>query len=300
MTVVTTLDQIKDNIAELERGRASRLSSKVAEYRALIKRGTCFVPYVAGNGLAFAPSRFVGYRKNKLATHADNPDRDGRITNAAINKIIGSKPQANALLEGKYSAFCVMAGVQPSITGAFGVVRKYWITEEIVGILESDVEKEITQDPEISETEKQQLVKARIGQGQFRDRLLSYWRKCCLTGCDHQSILRASHIKPWRDCTNSERLDVFNGLLLVPNMDTLFDKGLISFSSNGEILVSHQLSENNQSALGLSEEMQIVLAPEHEKYIAWHRDNIFASMRHNPTVNRTLRDKAAPRQLPSR
>ena len=32
---------------------------------------------------------------------------------------------------------------------------------------------------------------------------------------------KTSHIKPWRDADNQERLDAYNGLLLLPNYDKL-------------------------------------------------------------------------------
>lgn len=273
--VVTELQQVAENIAELERGRSASSAASAKEYRALIKRGTCFVPYVSEEGLAFAPSRFVGYKGNKLTTHVNNPNRDGRVTNAALNKIFGSQPHADASFEHRYLAFCAQVGVQPSQAGAFGVFRKYWVTPESIEILELDATTEITQDPRITETEKQQLVKARVGQGLFRDQLLSYWGKCCLTGCVLQGVLRASHIKPWRDCSNTERLDVYNGLLLSPNMDALFDKGLISFNDTGEIIISSQLSEPTLKSLGCNSKMRIVLKPEHAKYLSYHRKNQF-------------------------
>jgi HNH endonuclease len=138
--------------------------------------------------------------------------------------------------------------------------------------------EEIEQDQSISATEKQQLIKARIGQGLFRDRLLSYWGKCCLTDCELQGVLRASHIKPWRECTNFERLDVFNGLLLSPNMDALFDKGLISFKNNGDLLISSKVSQLSQKILGCNSNMKILLQPNHKKYIEWHRENQFISV----------------------
>ena len=50
--------------------------------------------------------------------------------------------------------------------------------------------------------------------------------------------LIASHIKPWRHSDNQERLDGENGLLLNPSVDLLFDRGLISFEDNGDLLLS--------------------------------------------------------------
>lgn len=275
MKVVKNLKQIANNVAELERGRAAD-GEELKEYRALIKRGTCFLPYESQMGLSFAPSRFVGYIGNKLVTHADNPNRDGRITNSAINEILGCRPSAHSGLERAYLEFCGTIGVIPSKTGAFGVARKYWITPEIFELLEVMIEKEITQNPKLSETEKQQLVKARIGQGAFRKSLIAMWRKCCVTGCDYVDILRASHIKPWRDSTNNERLDKFNGLLLSPNLDALFDKGLISFTDVGEVLISKRLSISALNALGCPNNAKVRLRPEHARYMVWHRENVFA------------------------
>lgn len=275
MAVVTEIDQVLDNITELEHGRSTLTGSEATEYISLIKRGTCFLPYETANGLAFAPSRFVGYVGNKLLTHAANPDRDGRITNAALTKVFSCKPLSNALLEQRYLVFCEQLGFTPSERGAFGVARKYWVTADALDYVEANAEQEIYQDPNISETEKQQLVKARLGQGLFRDRLVAFWGKCCVTGLDLRSVLRASHIKPWRDCCNSERLDVYNGLLLSPNMDALFDKGFISFSDTGEILISSQLTEDYMHLLGCSTSMRVNLVPEHEKYFSYHRNNLF-------------------------
>ncbi|QDV39293.1 HNH endonuclease [Tautonia plasticadhaerens] len=67
-------------------------------------------------------------------------------------------------------------------------------------------------------TERRALVLSRVGQGQFRDSLMSVWGgRCAVTGLDLPVLLRASHIKPWRDSDNRERLDAYNGLLLSPS-----------------------------------------------------------------------------------
>ena len=64
---------------------------------------------------------------------------------------------------------------------------------------------------------------------------------CRVTGVTDPRFLRASHIKPWRDATNEERLDGFNGLMLSPHVDHLFDGRLISFSPHGTLLFSKRL-----------------------------------------------------------
>ncbi|MDM5264569.1 HNH endonuclease signature motif containing protein [Sulfurovum sp. XTW-4] len=143
-------------------------------------------------------------------------------------------------------------------------------TEE--DFLLDDIEKIIGHDIPLS-TESKNLVKCRIGQGNFRDSLINYWKGCAVTKFDKIELLIASHIKPWSESTNSERLDLFNGLLLTPNLDKLFDKGYISFDNSGNILISSEL--NNYSLLGLKKEMAIEIKEEHKKYLEFHRNEIF-------------------------
>ncbi|MDX1521473.1 MAG: HNH endonuclease signature motif containing protein, partial [Anaerolineae bacterium] len=69
---------------------------------------------------------------------------------------------------------------------------------------------------DLSDTEREAIIQSRIGQGKFRTMLINYWQCCAVTGCQNETLLRASHIKPWRNSKNEERLDVYNGLLLIP------------------------------------------------------------------------------------
>ncbi len=96
---------------------------------------------------------------------------------------------------------------------------------------------------EITETEKEQVIKSRIGQSVFKKALLIREKKCGLCGITDERFLVASHIKPWSESNNQERLDVNNGFLLCPNHDALFDKGYISFNNDGRILISENLDE---------------------------------------------------------
>ncbi len=139
--------------------------------------------------------------------------------------------------------------------------------------VENDIE-EIINSPNIETTEKAQLISARVGQGKFRKDLLSYWGKCAITGMENSAMLLASHIKPWSHCTNSERLDKFNGLLLIPNLDRAFDQGLISFSKHGAILISPSLKQVKKE-LGIDDEMCVHLSQKHQSYMHYHREHIF-------------------------
>ena len=85
----------------------------------------------------------------------------------------------------------------------------------------------------------------------------------------------ASHIKPWRLSNNSERLNGFNGLLLTPNLDKVFDSGLITFDAAGHIKVSPRFKDF--AKLGITTEMKVELLPEHELFMTFHRANVFHS-----------------------
>jgi len=98
--------------------------------------------------------------------------------------------------------------------------------------------QEIQDAVDISETEKEQLIRSRRGQGLFRQRVLAHEQRCRITGVEVPSLLLASHIKPWKDCDNVERLDGANGLMLAPHVDKLFDLGWISFKNDGGLLVA--------------------------------------------------------------
>jgi predicted restriction endonuclease len=102
-------------------------------------------------------------------------------------------------------------------------------------------------------TEAERLVIQRIGQDVFRDALMDYWGgRCPLTGITEPALLRASHIVPWSDCSDEQRLDVHNGLLLSALWDAAFDKGLVSFNDDGMARVSSSLSEAAGDALGVA------------------------------------------------
>jgi putative restriction endonuclease len=127
-------------------------------------------------------------------------------------------------------------------------------------------------------TEAERLVIQRVGQDLFRSGLLDYWEgRCAVTGLAVPELLRASHIKPWADCdTDSERLDVFNGLLLSPNLDAAFDRGFITVEDDGAVVVSPRLSSEARQTLGLASPLKVlVLAERHRVFLAWHRSKVF-------------------------
>lgn len=104
-----------------------------------------------------------------------------------------------------------------------------------------------------NETERSGLVTSRVGQGAYRKRIIHRWEyKCAVTGFNKLDILIASHIVPWADSNDSERLDVNNGLLLSPNYDALFDRHLISFENSGRIILSDAIEYNAYKKIGVT------------------------------------------------
>ncbi|PMH46183.1 restriction endonuclease [Vibrio sp. 10N.286.49.B3] len=136
--------------------------------------------------------------------------------------------------------------------------------------------KQVMTDKTLSETEKTILVNTRVGQGQFRSKLIQMWGGCAVTGYRNTQLLLASHIKPWRNSSNEERLDRFNGLLLLANLDKAFDLGFISFNDNGKVLISSYLE--SPEVIGLKEDMQFNVMTEHKPYLRYHRGELFKGL----------------------
>lgn len=130
----------------------------------------------------------------------------------------------------------------------------------------------------IEKTEAERIVKERVGQDIYRDALMKYWQGACsVTGCTLKEALRASHAKPWADCeSDAERLNVYNGFLLTANLDALFDKGYISFTDDGLIMISSVLDPSDKKGLGLSSDLKLRwLEDNHKKFLKYHRENIW-------------------------
>lgn len=126
-------------------------------------------------------------------------------------------------------------------------------------------------------TERKGLVTSRVGQGAYRKSILHRWEyKCAVTKYDDSKILVASHIVPWKESNDDERLDVDNGILLSPDYDALFDKHIISFENSGKIILSDKVNQERIGLLGISGKEQIRNLSEGNKdYLSRHRELIF-------------------------
>jgi hypothetical protein len=162
-----------------------------------------------------------------------------------------------------------LAKAEPWLVNALGLnVRNEQTAVEIIEIATRD---------NISITERVSLVTARIGQIEFRNKLLRRWNgKCGVTGLSNSQLLVASHIKPWAISSNRERLDANNGLLLHAGIDRAFDQGLISFSDEGKILMSGYITDEDCKILGIRRDSRLAIRDVAMiSYLHHHREKVF-------------------------
>lgn len=148
--------------------------------------------------------------------------------------------------------------------------------DTIIDQIEDDLQTRLEADQDLSNTEKEAIVKARRGQGIFRKNVELIEPRCRVTGLSDKRLLIASHIKPWRACeTPQERLDGSNGLLLAPHVDRLFDIALITFEQDGALIVSPTISSETIECLGLSRVIEDGVgefSSEQGSYLQHHRE----------------------------
>jgi putative restriction endonuclease len=177
-----------------------------------------------------------------------------------------------------------LAGIPPSMAavlqdlldGQLEGIQEAIAIETDDQLTNSAIEEQIWQRTNLGPREKRQLINARSGQGVFRENVERIEKACRVTGVLDRRHLRASHIKPWRMSDDSEKLDGFNGLLLSPHIDHLFDRGNISFADNGQILISRHLNPLVTKAWGLDKARPPhQFRPEQCEYLDFHRQHIF-------------------------
>jgi len=152
------------------------------------------------------------------------------------------------------------------------------VVEKLRRQWEDHLQERITQDPALRTTDRIALVRSRIGQGLFRDRVRSVEKACRITHVDNPEHLVASHILPWRHADNEQRLDGENGLLLTPSVDHLFDRGFISFRDDGRLLVSPVADRASLERMGVETHHPVTVgafSAGQRRFLAFHRNDIF-------------------------
>lgn len=128
-------------------------------------------------------------------------------------------------------------------------------------------------------TEVERLAVERVGQDVFRRALDDFWGgRCPVTGISDRELLRASHIRPWSECDDEERLDVFNGVLLAAHVDAAFDKHLLTFSDEGEVIFGSRLSTRAREVIAASvRDRTVAFEAAHRERLAEHRERTLSS-----------------------
>jgi hypothetical protein len=151
-----------------------------------------------------------------------------------------------------------------------------FIEYNIETITENEL-NDLEADENITTKEKEIIIKSRIGQGKYREKLLEECPYCPITMVNDERLLIASHIKPWAISNNFEKTDPKNGFMFTPTYDKLFDRGFISFEADGTMLVSPWISPMNQKRLDIYNGKKIKLLPTEgrEEYLFFHREFVF-------------------------
>ena len=147
--------------------------------------------------------------------------------------------------------------------------------------MEEVIQEEEIYEKDISPRERRSLIQARVGQGEYREKLLDECPFCPFTMVNDERLLIASHIKPWAKSTDKEKVNPKNGFALTPTYDKLFDKGFITFVDEKKLIVSPWLSPMNQKRLNIYTGKIIEKLPldeERKVFLAYHRENVFKGL----------------------
>lgn len=193
------------------------------------------------------------------------------------------KRNVSAVIQRHCSMTKSYLGAEDIFYSVYGIGEGYWglisMKKEDIDLnpIEQRIQNEILSNDLLKETEKEMLLKARRGQGLFRERIINKYENCIITGISDKRLLLASHIKPWRAADNFERISEDNGLLLSPLYDKMFDIGLISFNNNMQILISNEIDKINLSKIFIDESKIYIKSPSDllNRNLEYHRNMIF-------------------------
>ena len=237
----------------------------------------------------------VGIRWQRLSNSIRPKDHIGRLRSYLANKYAPLTPDGNGLQSiylteisrGLASALFALIGAEAYRVSDVGqqvgeIERDSPAPERDIEEWERRVEAAIATNTAIPQTERTALVQARRGQGLFRDNVRSIERACRITGVERTEHLIASHIQPWRDSSNEQRLDGENGLLLTPTVDHLFDKGFISFENTGRLIVSPVADPVSLKRMGVDRDARVNVgdfSQGQRQYLEFHRENVLRMAR---------------------
>lgn len=123
-----------------------------------------------------------------------------------------------------------------------------------------------------------ELRNARVGQGKYREKLLEQCPFCPITMISDERLLIASHIKPWAASDDNEKIDPYNGYMLSPMIDKLFDKGFITFDKDRHMILSEFISSRTWSLMALRNNtfyQSLPMDEKREEYLNFHHEAVF-------------------------
>ena len=237
----------------------------------------------------------VGVRWQRLANAIRPKDHIAQLRSELATRYAPLTPDGNGLQSvyltrvgaGLASALFRLIGNEVATVSDVGyetsrIERDSPAPERDIEEWERRVEDAIVTDAAIRETERHALVQARRGQGIFRDNVRTIERACRITKVERAEHLIASHVQPWRDSSNEQRLDGENGLLLTPTVDHLFDKGFISFEDSGQLIVAPVADPKSLRRMGIDSADGVNVGAFSEgqrRYLDFHRENVLRMAR---------------------
>lgn len=150
-------------------------------------------------------------------------------------------------------------------------------TNDDLDYWEHKIETSIEVNTSIPATDREAIIRARRGQGLFKQRVMQIEDRCRITGVSNPVHLVASHCKPWRDCDNAERLNGENGLLLTPSIDHLFDRGFIGFEDSGTLIISPVAHRHSLERMGIDTGGIVNVggfSSGQKQFLEFHRDKV--------------------------
>lgn len=263
-----------------------------------IDEGDRIFHYVKGDIVAISVAK-TGYREERKPAIIDLPgseEENGYLVETDYYEfekpltILNAFDEILPLLPIKYSPFQENANgnqgylypcneeLSIKLVELVGDLNVYEIDEEqlefVMGTVRRTEHDFLT--PILAETEAEAKTIVRLGHQRFRHELMPLWdHKCALCGIGLTELLQASYAKPWKDSTNSERIDPNNGILLCRNHDALYNNGLIAFDGQGKIHISSSIPEEDYGKLGLNGKMRVNRTEGNKPFLKWHKRCVF-------------------------
>jgi len=152
-------------------------------------------------------------------------------------------------------------------------------SKQMVDVEKNDLEKHIQdiENSSFSADQKHILIHVSLEKSSYKTKLFELWGGCSINGSNHPELLVVKLIKPFDVCSSVEKFDIYNGLLLTPSYNKLFEEYLITFDTFGGILIDVSFTDADLLQLGVSRNDKLreeILTLNHMYYLEHHR-NLF-------------------------